>query len=179
MRGTVTIYAAQVPSGLLDLLRIPGLGPKKVKLLHDELGIESIEQLEAVTQDVIARAKNRKELVGLQSTIRATTPQIYVDVDREKAETLEVPVDDVYGTLQMSGIVAWQGEHAWGVFVQPFGFLLTQYTITGFDASAHLSEETATASKAAAKGIWRSIAYSVSPRSAMRLGLRPACSTWS
>jgi len=43
----------------------------------------------------------------------------------------------------------------------PFGFLLTQYTITGFDASAHLSEETSTASKAAARGIWQSIAYSV------------------
>ena len=45
--------------------------------------------------------------------------------------------------------------------VVPFGFLLTQYTITGFDACAHLSEETATASMAAAKGIWRSIFYSV------------------
>ena len=44
--------------------------------------------------------------------------------------------------------------------IVPFGFLLTQYTITGFDASAHLSEETATASKAAAQGIWRSIFYS-------------------
>jgi amino acid transporter len=39
--------------------------------------------------------------------------------------------------------------------------LLTQYTITGFDASAHLSEETSAASKAAAKGIWQSIFYSV------------------
>ena len=28
------------------------------------------------------------------------------------------------------------------LLVVPFGFLLTQYTITGFDASAHLSEET-------------------------------------
>ncbi len=46
-------------------------------------------------------------------------------------------------------------------FIVPFGFLLTQYTITGFDASAHLSEETASASKAAAKGIWQSILYSV------------------
>jgi amino acid transporter len=45
--------------------------------------------------------------------------------------------------------------------VVPFGFLLTQYTITGFDACAHLSEETSTASMAAAKGIWRSIFYSV------------------
>lgn len=44
--------------------------------------------------------------------------------------------------------------------ILPLGLLLTQYTITGFDASAHLSEETAEASKAAAKGIWQSIAYS-------------------
>ena len=44
--------------------------------------------------------------------------------------------------------------------VLPLGFLLTQYTITGFDASAHLSEETEAASSSAAKGIWRSIFYS-------------------
>jgi amino acid transporter len=44
--------------------------------------------------------------------------------------------------------------------IVPFGFLLTQYTITGFDACAHLSEETASASMGAAKGIWRSIFYS-------------------
>jgi amino acid transporter len=45
--------------------------------------------------------------------------------------------------------------------IVPFGFLLTQYTITGFDASAHLSEETNAASMGAARGIWQSIAYSV------------------
>ena len=44
--------------------------------------------------------------------------------------------------------------------VLPLGFLLTQYTITGFDASAHLSEETQEASGSAAKGLWKSIAYS-------------------
>jgi amino acid transporter len=44
--------------------------------------------------------------------------------------------------------------------VLPLGFLLTQYTITGFDASAHLSEETQGAANGAAKGIWRSIFYS-------------------
>ncbi len=45
-------------------------------------------------------------------------------------------------------------------YVLPLGFLLTQYTITGFDASAHVSEETHGASDAAAKGVWRSIFYS-------------------
>jgi amino acid transporter len=45
-------------------------------------------------------------------------------------------------------------------YVLPLGFLLTQYTITGFDASAHISEETHDAEMAAAKGVWRSIFYS-------------------
>ncbi|HET6165533.1 MAG TPA: amino acid permease [Marmoricola sp.] len=44
--------------------------------------------------------------------------------------------------------------------VIPMGFLLTQYTITGFDACAHLSEETRSAATGAAKGIWQSIFYS-------------------
>ncbi len=45
--------------------------------------------------------------------------------------------------------------------VLPISAILTQYTITGYDASAHLSEETKSAANAAAKGIWQSIAYSV------------------
>jgi len=49
---------------------------------------------------------------------------------------------------------------AFWLAIIPFGFILTQYTITGFDASVHLSEETQGAAKTAAKGIWQSIFYS-------------------
>jgi DNA polymerase (family 10) len=35
------------PPGLLALLQIPGLGPKKVKALHETLGIDSLDTLEA------------------------------------------------------------------------------------------------------------------------------------
>ena len=54
------------------------------------------------------------------------------------------------------------GTDGWGFwfYVLPLGFLLTQYTITGFDASAHLSEETHGAANTAAKGLWKSIFYS-------------------
>jgi amino acid transporter len=45
-------------------------------------------------------------------------------------------------------------------YVLPLGFLLTQYTITGFDASAHISEETHGAADTAPKGVWRSVFYS-------------------
>ncbi len=36
----------KIPPGLLDLLRIPGLGPKKVKAIYDELKITSVGELE-------------------------------------------------------------------------------------------------------------------------------------
>jgi amino acid transporter len=71
-------------------------------------------------------------------------------------------ISEVFGgKVNNSGYAdaASNGSTYW-FLVLPLGFLLTQYTITGFDASAHLSEETHGASEAAAKGIWRSIAYS-------------------
>jgi len=39
--------SARIPVGVFDLLRVPGLGPKKVRLLVDSLGIESLDALEA------------------------------------------------------------------------------------------------------------------------------------
>jgi len=51
-------------------------------------------------------------------------------------------------------------NHAYWYFILPLGFLLTQYTITGYDASAHLAEETQGAHMASARGIWKSILYS-------------------
>ena len=45
-------------------------------------------------------------------------------------------------------------------YVLPLGFLLTMYTITGYDASAHVSEETHEAERSAARGIWQSVFYS-------------------
>ncbi len=37
----------QTPSGLVALLRVPGLGPKKIKALHDELKVKSLADLRA------------------------------------------------------------------------------------------------------------------------------------
>ena len=45
-------------------------------------------------------------------------------------------------------------------FVLPIGFLLTMYTETGYDASAHTAEETQGAAIGAAQGVWRSVFYS-------------------
>ena len=42
---------ASVPSGLMDLLDIPGLGGKKIKVLHEKLQVDSIESLTQVCED--------------------------------------------------------------------------------------------------------------------------------
>jgi amino acid transporter len=46
------------------------------------------------------------------------------------------------------------------LLVLPIGFLLTMYTQTGYDASAHTAEETRGAATAAAQGVWRSVFFS-------------------
>ena len=49
---------ASVPSGLLDLLEVPGLGGKKIKALHEQLEIDSIESLaEACKEGKVAELK--------------------------------------------------------------------------------------------------------------------------
>ncbi|MBD3209754.1 DNA polymerase/3'-5' exonuclease PolX [Candidatus Micrarchaeota archaeon] len=49
----------EVPEGTIKLLKLEGLGPAKVKILHDELGIESIEDLEKAVKN-----KKVRELEG-------------------------------------------------------------------------------------------------------------------
>jgi DNA polymerase (family X) len=36
---------ARIPAGLVEITRIPGLGPKRARLLYDELGVESLDDL--------------------------------------------------------------------------------------------------------------------------------------
>lgn len=42
---------ASIPPGLIQMLDIPGVGPKKVKALHEQLGIDTLEALQAACTD--------------------------------------------------------------------------------------------------------------------------------
>jgi hydrophobe/amphiphile efflux-1 (HAE1) family protein len=68
-------------------------------MLEDRSG-GSIEQLAQATDQLVAEASKRPELRNVISTFRNTVPQYRVDLDREKAETLGIPVTDVYNALQ-------------------------------------------------------------------------------
>ncbi len=52
--GTLKQYEElkqKVPPGLLEMMNIPGLGPKKVKLIYEKLGITTIEELEKYAKE--------------------------------------------------------------------------------------------------------------------------------
>lgn len=57
------------------------------------------KRLAEVMQQFQGAVSQSKMLGGVQSLWRASTPQLYVDVDRERAKALGVPVDEVFNTL--------------------------------------------------------------------------------
>jgi multidrug efflux pump len=48
----------------------------------------------------LEKVRERPELQGVSTTFRAATQQLFVDLDRNKAEVLGVPVADVFQTMQ-------------------------------------------------------------------------------
>src|SRR5256714_3980418 len=41
----------RIPSGLVEVTRIPGLGPKRARVLHERLGVRSLEDLRRAAED--------------------------------------------------------------------------------------------------------------------------------
>lgn len=68
--------------------------------IQDQTGLGK-ERLEEVTQQVIAAANQTDGLSSVFTFYNSGTPRIYADVDRTRAEMLEVPVQNVIDTLEI------------------------------------------------------------------------------
>jgi multidrug efflux pump len=80
---------------------IPGLGTTGgMEVWVQSKGDATVDQLAEMVGTLVAKAKQRPELGAITSTFNVFSRQLLVDVDREKAETLGVPVEDVYSTMQ-------------------------------------------------------------------------------
>ncbi len=60
----------------------------------------SLADLAGVAEKLTAAANNRPELQGVSTTFSVNAPQLHVELDREKAKSLDVPVSDVFATMQ-------------------------------------------------------------------------------
>ncbi len=59
-----------------------------------------LKELQKVVQEIIQDGEAQSGLTNLNSTFRVNVPQLFAEVDRTKAKTLDIPLDRVFGTLQ-------------------------------------------------------------------------------
>jgi len=85
---------AQVPQGLLDILRVPGVGPRTVRLLHGELGIDSLDALRAAAED--GRLRHVK---GLSERTERNVLEAMARLDRVSTRLLIHDADELVGGL--------------------------------------------------------------------------------
>jgi hydrophobic/amphiphilic exporter-1 (mainly G- bacteria), HAE1 family len=68
-------------------------------LLQDRSGTLSVEDLGAQTSKFIAAARQRPELANLFTSFDPNYPQVKVDLDRDKARKLGIPISDVFQAM--------------------------------------------------------------------------------
>ena len=71
------------------------------KLQIQDRSNAGIEALKKVSTDMIALGSKQPGLVGLFTTFRASVPQLFLNVDRTRVKSMDVPLKDVFDTLQI------------------------------------------------------------------------------
>ncbi len=91
----------EIPASLVELLQIPGLGPKTVRQLHEELGIATVEDLRQA-----AAAGKIRELRGMSARTEALVLEGIARLDErfdrmrlDQAEDLIVALTDALSTI--------------------------------------------------------------------------------
>lgn len=71
------------------------------KLMVEAIGDVSFASLQGQADNLADKGNQQPGLVGLFDGFRASTPQLYADVDRVKCKTMGVALNDVFATLQV------------------------------------------------------------------------------
>jgi HAE1 family hydrophobic/amphiphilic exporter-1 len=98
---------AAIPEAIIFPFNIPTLSGFGASsgfnfLLQDRSGSLTVAQLGELAQKYIAAARQRPELGTVFTSFDPGYPQVKVELDREKARTLGVPVNDVFSALSAS-----------------------------------------------------------------------------
>jgi multidrug efflux pump len=96
----------EIDDAIVSVFRAPpiqGLGNAGgFQLQVEQRGLVNLEQLQKGTDELCheANADPLHRLIGVFTMFRADTPQLFVDIDRTKCESLMVPVQDVFNAMQ-------------------------------------------------------------------------------
>ena len=68
--------------------------------LQDTLGMPA-DEFARITQEFVAEANRTPGIVNVFTTFAAATPQVFVDVDRDKAQMMKVPVTNIFEAMRV------------------------------------------------------------------------------
>jgi len=95
---------ANIEGGVVFAVRPPpiqGLGSTGgFQMELQDVGGSGLELLQQVAYDLVEQGRQNPVLTQMNTTFRAGVPQLFLEVDREKAKRLDVPLDVIFNTLQ-------------------------------------------------------------------------------
>ena len=95
---------AAIPGAIAFPFNLPpilGLGSTGgFQYVLEALQGQTPNDLAAVLRGLLVTANSQPELAGVFSTYAADTPQIYLDIDRDKAQVLSIKISDIFNALQ-------------------------------------------------------------------------------
>ena len=119
-RGVSEINEAQILIIPPPPIRGIGRGGGFKMYVQDRSGA-GIDALNQVTGSMLAAANAQPGVTQVFTNLRPNVPQVYADVDRTKAQMLDVPVNNVFDALQI---------YLGSVYVNDFNFLGRTYRVT-------------------------------------------------
>ncbi len=84
---------ASIPPGLIEMLEIPGLGPKKIQALNQKLGLDSVEKLEA--------ACKKGKVAGLDGFGEKTQANILEGIERRRTYASKHLLNEALGAAEV------------------------------------------------------------------------------
>ncbi len=100
-------FKASVPSGVLEMLRVPGLGPRKINAIREELGIEDLTALEAACSDGKLSGlkgfgkKTQENILKGITYIRTNQGRFRADIARTSSQSLRENLDQLPQTQRL------------------------------------------------------------------------------
>jgi multidrug efflux pump len=102
------------------------------KLYVQDRAAQGPAALQHATEALVAAGNQDPALRGLFTTFRASTPQLYADIDRTRAKTMDVPLGNVFEALQI---------YLGSIYVNDFNFLGRTFQVRAQADTAFRADE--------------------------------------
>jgi multidrug efflux pump len=102
LRALVAQEMRDAKVGIYGAPPVPGIGRGGgFKLMVEDRGSLGMKELQRATDSLVDSSGQKPHMIVMPSAFRASTPQLRMDIDRTKAESLGLTVDQVNKTLQI------------------------------------------------------------------------------